>query len=137
MPNEFELRHPASLSIGRGLAEAAVLAAFPGQDLQREDMGTGWVWISLPRFQDGEVLVAISLGFNRGRLELISLTDADPRFGKSWDDWSEAQERLRGESIGRWLAGRGYPSGSYPWGTVWSGYDAKGGFGTASIRYTT
>jgi hypothetical protein len=137
MPNEFEVHHPAGLSIGRALTEAAVSAAFAGEALQREDMGTGWIWIGLPPFRDGEVLVAVSLGFNQCRLEHISLTDADPRYGKSWDDWSEAQERLRGESIGRWLAGKGYPSGSYPWGTVWSGYDEKGAFGTASIRYAS
>lgn len=135
MPDEFELRHPTGVLVCRALTEAAVAGAFAGEELQREDMGTGWVWISLPRFQDGQVLVAISLGFNQGRLELISLTDADSRYGKSWDDWSEQQERLRGESIGCWLAGKGYPAGSYPWGTVWSGYDAKGAFGTASIRY--
>jgi len=100
-------------------------------------MHTGWVRVQLPPFQDGEVLVALSVAFNAGVLESITLTDARPEFGANWGEWSEARERLRAESIGTWLTSKGFPAGKYPWGVVGWGYDAKGGSGSAVVRYAT
>lgn len=135
MERAFELLHPAGVAISRGLTQAKLMDSFKGQDLPHQDMGTGWVWIRLPPFPDGELVVAISLGFNRGTLEQISLSDANPKYGTSWDDWSEKQEQLRANAMGRWLTDRGYAAGSYSWGSVWAAYDAKSGSGSAGVRY--
>lgn len=135
MQQDFELIHPVGIRIARGLTHAALLASASGHDLPHDDMGTGWVWVRLPAFQDGDVLVAASLGFHRGTLEQISLSDASSKFGSSWNDWSEEQEQLRAASIGGWLKNRGYPPGQYSWGSVWAGYDQKGAFGSAGVRY--
>lgn len=98
------------------------------------DMGNGYVWLDLPAMSDMGVSVGASLGFWHGRLEAISLSDTDPAFGRNWDEWSEAAERRRAESIGAWLTGKGLAPGAYPWGTVWCGYDSRGGGGSATIR---
>lgn len=137
MLREFELLHPAGIHISPSLTQEALSTSFVGQVLSRQDMGTGWVWLRLPTFQDGDVIVGLSLGFNCGRLERITLTDANPKFGTSWNDWSEKQEHFRAEKIGHWLTGKGYPPGSYSWGAVWASYDVKGGFGSAGVRFAT
>jgi len=98
-------------------------------------MGNGWVWVRLPVFAEGDVIVDISLGFHRGRLEQIALTDAHAQYGTNWNDASEKQERLRAVSIGNWLAAKGFPASRYAWGSVEAGYDAKSCSGSASVRF--
>ncbi len=98
-------------------------------------MGTGWAWYSLPRFEDRAVVVSITLGFEGSRLSQLELLDGNPKFGIGWDNWSEQNEKLRADSIGGWLTAQGFPSGRYTWGEVWSGYDPRGGFGSAGVRF--
>lgn len=132
---EFELLHPLGLRISRSLTEAALLSSFQHGQLKRTDMHTGWVWYRLPTFAESELLIVISLGFNSGVLEHVSLSDTHPRYGTSWNDWSEEKELLRARQIGSWLTGKGFASGTYSWGVIWAGYDAKGGFGHAAVQY--
>jgi hypothetical protein len=133
---EFQLAHPAGLRVTQHLTEAQLIAVMPAVEASTSDMGTGWVWYRLPAFPDADVSVVVSLAFNRGVLEEISLADASPRYGANWNDWSEERERARAASIGAWLSARGFPAGSYSWGQVWWGYDAKGGGGSAAVRFT-
>jgi hypothetical protein len=127
---QFILQHPAGLSISSSLTEADLA----GIDCPRNDMRTGWVWYQLPAYQDGDVTVGIALGFNLGKLEQVSLSDTHNKFGTGWDNWSEQKEKLRAKSIGDWLSRKGFRVGSHSWGSVWCGYDAKGGFGAALVQ---
>jgi hypothetical protein len=131
--SEFSLIHPAGLIVSRALGEEAFLALNPGST--HRDMGNGWVWYQLPTFMDAGVTVAVALGFNLGTLEQITLSDVDPKYGSSWEDWSEKQEHLRAGAISAWLKDKGFPLGNYHWGTVWAGYDAKGGIGQGRVRF--
>lgn len=130
---KLDIYHPAGVAISPSLTEIELA----GIMRSRTDMGTGGGWYSLPTFQDGEIVVGIALGFHAGRLEQISLSDANPGFGDSWPSFSERQEHLRAKSIGNWLARKGLSLGTYSWGSVWAGYDPKGGLGSAVIRLTT
>jgi hypothetical protein len=132
---DFELWHPAGIRISRDLKEVELTSALPGVEASKTDMRTGWIWYRLPPFTDGEVVVAMSLGFNSGLLERVTLTNADVTFGGSWNEWSEEKERLRAASIGAWLRSKGFAAGTYSWGSVWAGFDAKGGSGSASVEY--
>lgn len=132
---EFELLHPLGLRISRSLTEATLLSAIQPEQLKRTDMHTGWVWYRLPTFVESDLVIGISLGFNSGVLEHVSLSDTRPEYGTSWNDWSEEKELLRAKKIGSWLAGQGFSSGTYSWGVIWVGYDAKGGFGHAVVQY--
>ncbi|HEX9101187.1 MAG TPA: hypothetical protein VF997_03230 [Polyangia bacterium] len=82
--------------------------------------------------------VAASLSFEGEALRGVSLTLADDRVGRSWDEWSENKERARHAAHTRWLrgvlGGQG-PAWTLPWGVVESGYDAKAAFSSISIRY--
>jgi hypothetical protein len=133
---EFQLLHPSGLHISRDLSEISFLDSAVGQDAPRTDMHTGWVWYRLPPFPDSDITVGISLGFNAGKLADVSLTDTDLKYGSGWSEWSEDKERLRARNIGEWLVRKGFAVGSHSWGEVWAGFDAKGGFGGAKVRYT-
>jgi hypothetical protein len=133
--SDFKLNHPCGVCLSRALTEDALLAALPGAALSRRDMRTGWVWYTLPTLHDGDNVIGVGLGFNRGSLEMISLTDTDPRFGNNWNEWSEDKERLRAKSTESWLNSKGIEVGSYSWGSVGAAFDAKGGHGSATVRF--
>jgi hypothetical protein len=79
-----------------------------------------------------ELLVV--LWFHGQRLTMISLMDADPRFGTSWTDQSYEKELARKASHDAWLS-RALPQREVSWGSVWSGYDEKGGFSDIVVKY--
>jgi hypothetical protein len=135
--SDFEFDHSKALRISRRLSEAELTSVLPEVGESKNDMRTGWVWYRLPPLKDGEVVVGITLGFSSGVLESITLTDIHAKYGAGWNEWSEGKERLRAASIGSWLGSKGYPVGTYSWGSIWVGYDAKGGFGSALVQYAT
>jgi hypothetical protein len=65
---------------------------------------------------------------------MISLMDADPRFGTSWTDQSYEKELARKASHDAWLS-QALPQPEVSWGSVWSGYDEKGGFSDIVVKY--
>ena len=132
---DFEFLHLSGVHISRHLKDAELVSVLPAVEASKADMLNGWVWYRLPSFTDGEVVVSISLGFNDGALQFVILTDAHTKYGAGWSEWSDEKERLRVSSIGGWLARMGYPVGTYSWGSISAGYDAKGGAGSASVRY--
>jgi hypothetical protein len=131
----FELHHPSGLNVSHVLTEQETLSVIPEMIESKQDMGTGWVWYRMPAFTDGDVVVGISLGFNHGILEQMSIADINTQYGANWSEWSEEKEIHRAKSIAAWLYKHGFPTGQYPWGDIWCGYDAKGGFGSATVHY--
>ena len=79
----------------------------------------------------------MNLCFRLGLLDSISIAASDAELGSSWSDWSEEKERTRAERTAAWLAAQGYVSGTFTWGEIWAGYDAKAGSGSAVIRYNS
>lgn len=132
---EFELLYPTGLRLTHALGEQELLTVMPDVAATRRDMQTGWVWYSLPQVTDGDVLLSISLAFFGGRLASMAISDANPRFGTDWGNWSEDKERLRARSIADWFVRRGTPPARYDWGEVWAAYDPKGGVGAGGVRY--
>lgn len=135
MNKEFVLEHPCGIIISRLLSEAEV----QGLDgVKKNDMQTGYVWYSLPLAAINRSTVAISLCFHHGVLDSLNMARVDPALhGESWSDWTEEKERLRARHTEDWLHKIGYTPGTYAWGEVWAGYDAKGGNGHAGVRYFT
>jgi hypothetical protein len=131
-PAEFIFDHPSGLRISRDLLEADV-ASIAG--VGRRDMGTGYVWYSLPIWSCGCDHIVMSLCFQSGSLDSISIALNDPDSGSCWSDWAEEKERTRADLTEGWLAAQGYPTGTYSWGEVWAAYDSRGGSGSAGIRY--
>lgn len=74
--------------------------------------------------------------FHGDRLHTLDLSHNAPRFGTSWADWSEERELARKVFHEQWLAkDLRIRAGKYPWGTISSCYDPKGGCSSIIIRY--
>jgi len=128
---EFTFDHPSGLRISRGLREVDVASL---DEVARRDMGTGYVWYFIPNVNSESESILMSLCFRAGLLDSVSIAVSDKAQGS---DWSEASERTRADRTEAWLATQGYQSGTYSWGEIWAGYDAKGGSGSAVIRYNS
>ena len=86
-------------------------------------------------FRSSGLNLLVSLWFHDQHLSMVSLMDPDPRFGTSWADHSLDKEMARKASHDKWLS-RVLPSHRRSsWGSVWSGYDEKGGFSHIVVRY--
>ena len=131
---DFELEHPSGVRLSRSLTEYALLASLPSVKSAKSDMRTGWVWYWLPTFRDGENVISIGLGFNGGTLAMMTFDDMNPRFGTRWSEWSPEKELARAKSIESWLKGKGFAVGAHSWGSIWAGFDEKGGRGSARVR---
>lgn len=82
--------------------------------------------------------VALALFFKAEVLESVRIVLTDQKFGTSWADWSEHKEMGRKAATDQWLLAHGLtPGKKYGWGSVWCGFDSKGGFSSAVIRYST
>lgn len=131
-PNEFQFDHPCGLRVSRYLPESQVATV---EGVIPRDMGTGYVWYTLPvTILEGDFL-AMSLCYHHGRLDslLIRVSDEDPE--PDWSQWSEDKEHAAVSKTTAWFEARGYPLGSYEWGTIWACYDPKSATGQGGIRY--
>lgn len=99
-----------------------------------------------PQPVDG-LLFRVELHFQGEQLGGYSLWLDDPRYGTSWDDCSEEKQLAQRDAHDAWLLstlGPGErvpsPSGpelrySFPWGEVWSTFDARGMSSPIGIRF--
>ena len=86
-------------------------------------------------FRSAGLELLVVLWFRDQRLTMVSLMDPDPRFGTSWADRSRAKELARKASHDEWLSRSLTSHRNFSWGSVWSGYDDKGGFSDVRVRY--
>ena len=113
----------------------ADVASFTGVD--KRDMGTGYVWYSIPHGGTEPFNILMSLCFRSGILDSVSMAVNDSDIESTWSDWSEDKERTRADRTETWLTAQGYPCGTYPWGGIWASYDPKCGSGSAGVRYNS
>lgn len=129
---EFSHEHARGVRIHRkmGEFEAALL-----DGVERHDMKTGYVWYYLRDEVANPGRLNVGLCFHHGELKIVSLSVRDDDLGSSWDDWSEEKERQRARRTEEWLAEHGFPTGEHAWGSIWAGFDAKGGYGSAVVQF--
>ena len=133
--NKFELNLKNGMVVSSSLQEDEV-STLPG--VHPRDIGNGYTWYWLPAIEINDVNVVFGFSFLNGSLKDINVSLSNPDlYGGSWDDFSEIKEKLRAKHTQEWLAQIGCNVGTYPWGSVWAGYDGKGGFGHAVIRYSS
>lgn len=93
---------------------------------------------ALPRVQVSGHAFVVSLWFQGSRLQRVSIQCEDAEFGTSWSDCSEERELARKrfhDSLLRSALGPRWMHQRFPWGTVDSGYDPKGGFSSIGVTY--
>jgi len=130
---EFLVRHQCGVVISRELKEFAMAEI---GNIEKRDIGNGYVWYSLPKAEVLGKNVLFSLCFFKGNLSRVDFSLSDPMlYGSSWDDWSEEKERLCASHTRQWLSDNGYYLGLYSWGEIWANYDPKGGSGGGGVIY--
>jgi hypothetical protein len=78
----------------------------------------------------------VALDFRGEELAMISLADANKAFGAGdWSQWTEEKELARKQSHDRWLDAQLGERRNFPWGKVFSEYDARSGASTIGICY--
>ena len=83
----------------------------------------------------GSVPFVIVLFFHGEDLKMVDFAHSDPKFGTSWDDYSVEKEMNRKASHDQWLSACIGLQRAFPWGSVWSGYDERGGGSSIFVRY--
>jgi hypothetical protein len=130
------------LTLDGGLTETTLLAATAG--LARPLVHNG-IYRSylLPKTALNGRDFRPSVYFTDGRIVSVHLTWADPETdgGSAWESHSFDRERSIAEADATWLAatldGVGSTTATYTfeWGTIWSGFDDRGGFSSIVVRY--
>lgn len=132
-----------SLRLSASLTLAALLASKPGRSASVERTATGFTHVDLGRITFDDHVFLVRVSFQGERLDSYALSDADPRFGSTSDDWSSKKELARRDAHDAWLrkalgegGGKG-PGLAYklPWGEAWSSYDAAGGAASIGVRF--
>jgi len=130
----FAFAHPSGICIGPGLTEDALRSHVkenPG--CGPEDMHTGWMWYTMAPVRDGDV--GFRLGFEDGVLKMVEVFAMEKAGGEWSSDTEERRARDTARDTARWLERRGFCPGTFAWGSVWCGVDAKALCGKAVITY--
>jgi hypothetical protein len=95
----------------------------------------------------GRLCSSEALLFEHERLDGCRLWICDPRYGTSWDDWSEEKQLALRDAHDSWLvemlgpgsrfawAGGSLPEYRFEWGEVWSSYDPRSGSSSIGVRF--
>jgi hypothetical protein len=130
---EFRLDLKNGITLGSELSESEVSLM---SDVNQRDMKNGYVWYALPPVEVIGEKIVFDLCFFKSKIQSLNMSISNPeKYGGSWSDFSERKEKLRAKDTEMWLSNIGYQVGKYSWGEIWAGYDSKGGFGHAVVRY--
>ena len=133
--------------IDRDISPLALLASPLGADARREDLPAGWTHVYFGSGDPDGNAFGVALHFDGDRLYGYSVSLADPRYGTSWDDYTEEKQFAKRNAHDAWLIaslGEGTrepsPRGpelryALPWGDVWSTFDARGGSTSIGVRF--
>jgi hypothetical protein len=128
---EFTL--PSGTILSPGITRSTFLLSVEGMTAEVSVRNEPWCSF---RFEDLQDSLGVIVFFKGKDLESIHLSINDPKFGTSWEDWSEAKELERKQANDRWLKSNGLlPGKTYSWGSVWSDYSPKTGHSLIVIDY--
>jgi hypothetical protein len=124
--------------LGRDTTRAAFLSSPLKQTVQSTSDADGWTAsYDLGVRSLAGVSLSVRVSFAGERLAGCTLVDVDPRFGTSWDDWTEEKQLALRDHHDDWLVSQLGPPPSrapgdelryeLPWGTAWSTFDRRGG----------
>ena len=130
---EFKLDLQNGITLSSDLSESEIAKM---ADINERNLGNGYVWYALSPIEIGGEAIIFSLCFFQSKIQVLNISVANPdKYGSSWNDFSEAKEKLRAKDTEEWLFNIGYKVGKFSWGEIWAGYDPKAGSGHAVIRY--
>jgi hypothetical protein len=126
------------IRVGPSLTREWFLASRVAKECKELVRNEPYCSFDLPRVSFQGRCYAWSLWFKGSALTRVSICCADAEFGLSWDDWSEEKERARErthEEVLNSALGADWREAKYGWGSVFSGYDPKGGGSSVEVTY--
>lgn len=109
-----------------------------GEKQEFTDMDNGWVWLSERNVQVGGQYFILSFGFFYGVLRMVHMLIGSRPYSLEslgLEDWSEEEQLERARYYHEWLDSQVGPQREFPWGNIWSGYDAQSKGSSIIIRY--
>ena len=113
------------------------------------DMQNDYIWYSFHNVTISSTSFSILLLFQNSLLNTVMMSASNPKYGLSWDDWSEAKELQRKQEHDRLLhkelqrppdirRSKPYPYIEYDveYGTISSSYDPRSASSSILIHYT-
>ncbi|WDF52121.1 hypothetical protein PQ460_06830 [Paenibacillus sp. KACC 21273] len=113
------------------------------------DMNNGYVWYSFQDVPISSHVFSVSLLFQNSVFRMTMMSISDPKYGQSWDDWTEAKELQRKQEHDALLRqelerkpdvrrSKPYPYIEYKvaYGSISSSYDPRSASSSISITYT-
>ena len=138
-PNTGQILLPSNgICVGPSLSREEFLASPMASHCHVSVRNEPYCTFKLPTVQIDGHSYAWGLSFHGSALERVSIQCADTEFGLSWSDWSEEKELARKrfhESLLQLIPGNDWNRRNFPWGSVDSGFDSKGGASNIVIAY--
>lgn len=113
------------------------------------DMQNGYVWYSFQNVPISSHVFSVSLLFQSSLFHMTMMSISHPKYGQSWDDWTEAKELQRKQEHDALLRqelerepdvrrSKPYPYIEYKvaYGSISSSYDPRSASSSISITYT-
>lgn len=123
-------------TLGPGLREADFLRSPLGQASKSNGSNDGWSRYHVEGDLDNGLMCSAGLYFFDGRLRHINFQPHWPGRARGWRNWSEEGElRVRDQNNQLLAEYLGPPPYVFAWGSIWSGYDPKGGFSSIFVSY--
>ena len=105
---EFKLDLRNGITINSNLSESEI-SNIP--DVNGRNLGNGYVWYALSPIEIGGEAIIFSLCFFQSKIQMLNVSVVNPdKYGSSWNDFSEAKEKLRAKDTEKWLSNIGYKS---------------------------
>jgi hypothetical protein len=125
-------------SIGPATRRSDFLSSTVGALSQSAVDNEPWHSWHLPPLKAGDDFDG-TVYFTADEITMVILENADPRFGTSWTDYSNENERARKAAHDQWLAERcQIATGRHAWGAVTSTYGPSqpwAGLSSILVRY--
>ncbi|HEY2580847.1 MAG TPA: hypothetical protein VGI43_03525 [Mucilaginibacter sp.] len=108
---------------------------FKPNDIEVRDVKTGYIHYTIRDINLKNYYFYFSLCFFGDKLARLTFGFKDQPGMLSWDDWSEAKEIQRKVEYDHWLNDEIGTLRTFPWGTIVTFFDGKGGGSGIVLRY--
>lgn len=125
-----------AFEVGRKLTRSQFLVSGLAQGARINVRNEPWCSWNLDERPDSGPQLSAKLYFDGERLASVELCDTSGQ-DRGWNDGWREEERLREERHAAWVLDVLDGRTTFPWGTVWSGIDARVGSAVIVVRYAS
>ncbi len=121
--------------IGPKLTRKKFLACALSQNSEMCMQNEPWCSYRLSPVEVADTKFYIVLQFHSQKLQQVSLSDGNQRFGSSWDDVTEEKLKQQKEQHDKWLKNWNFLTDRHSWGQVTNSIDPHDNSSSIILRY--